>query len=187
MESSQATIVLIAAHIRGKWIGENNELLFRLKEDLRRFKQHTMGKPIIMGRKTYESIGKPLPGRCNIIVSRSMTDDREDYKVCNTLESAIKYAQEYIKDNSSDLDAKKIAKEIMIIGGGNIYKQALPMANKLLITEIRKNKKGDPDVSFPDYDTKGMWCEDDREEYSDEGVPCVFKVIRPHQPKLALY
>lgn len=160
-------LTLIVAHDKNLCIGNNNQLLFRLKEDLRRFKQHTMGKPIIMGRKTYESIGRPLPGRCNIVVSSTLTDNLPSIKVCGALEEAIAYAREHIQDNAS-------AKEIMIIGGGDIYRQALPQATRLLITEVGREAEGD--TYFPDYATGG-WDEEEAESYNDDGIPCVFRTL----------
>lgn len=159
-------------------IGKNNKLLFRLKVDLRRFKKLTMGKPIIMGRKTYESIGKPLPGRCNIIVSRTLTDNLPDNlsecKVCQDLTEALDYAKQYIREHASKLDGDEVDKEIMIIGGGDIYRQTLPMATKLFITEVGVEEGGD--TYFPKY-AASQWREERSENYDDGGIPCVFRIL----------
>lgn len=167
-------LTLIVVHDKNLCIGKNNDLLFRLKKDLQRFKAMTMGKPIIMGRKTYESIGRPLPGRCNIIVSRTMEDNLSGCKVCSTLEEAIAYAIKNIIDSERMSGKSNIKREIMIIGGGDIYQQTLPLASKLLVTEVEL--AGEGDTYFPEY-SGSEWREEQAEHYDDGGIPCVFKVL----------
>lgn len=127
-------------------IGKDNKMLWHLPEDLQRFKKITTGHHIIMGRKTFESIGKPLPNRTSIIVTR-----QEDYKaegciVVHSLKDAIK--------------AVKNDDECFIIGGGEIFEQAIPLANKLYYSQI--NKFFDGDAFFPDHKFVG-WTVLERE------------------------
>jgi len=131
-------ISIIAAVSKNRVIGNENRLPWHLTEDLKHFKQITMGKPIIMGRKTYGSIGKPLPGRHNIIVTRDNTFYAEGCTVVHSLKDAI--------------DAGNPAEEVMIIGGANIYEQALPLAHRLYLTLIHKEFEGD--TFFPEWNEK---------------------------------
>lgn len=127
---------IIVAVAKDYAIGHNNKLLWHISEDLKRFKAITMGMPIIMGRKTYQSIGKPLPGRKNIIITRNEQLKIEGCECHNTLESAI--------------DSCKDFKEVFIIGGGEIYKQTLPIADKLYLTVVDNHY--DADTFFPEID-----------------------------------
>lgn len=115
-------------------IGLNNRLPWRLPADLRYFRRITLGKPVVMGRKTFESIGKPLDGRTNIVVSRDPAYEAPGCVVASSLESA--------------LSAAAGAAETMIIGGANIYAQALPTANRLYLTLIHHDVEGD--TVFPE-------------------------------------
>src|SRR5581483_3024436 len=124
----------------------------RISDDLKRFKNLTMGHPIIFGRKTFASIGKPLPGRTNIVISRNSDFKAEGCIVVSSLEEAIE-------------KAKQIDSEIFIGGGGEIYKQALPLANKLYLTIVDSDAEGN--VFFPDW-TKDFTKELFREERFDE-------------------
>jgi dihydrofolate reductase len=132
-----AKISIIAALGKDGVIGKNKELLWRIPDDLKRFKRLTTGHPIIMGRKTHESIGRPLLERINIVVTRDKNYSAEGCVVTHSLEEALRKA----------VDADK--EEIFVIGGGEIYKQALPRADKLYLTLIEDDKEGD--VFFPDY------------------------------------
>ncbi len=142
-------ISLIAAMSKEKRaLGFQNKLLFRISDDLKRFKNLTSGHPIIMGRKTFESIGRPLPNRTNIIVTRNADFKAEGCIVTTSLEEAIKKAGE-------------IDNEIFVIGGGEIYKQALPITDKLYLTIVESDAEGD--VFFPDWResfTKETFCEE---------------------------
>jgi dihydrofolate reductase len=133
-------------------IGRGSDLLVRIPDDLKRFKSLTTGHPVIMGRKTYESIGKPLPNRTNIVVTRNADFKAEGVIVCTNIEDAIAEG------------TKKDSKEIFIIGGGEIYKQALPFTDKIYLTLFKTEIGGD--VFFPDYSefTKETF----REERFDE-------------------
>jgi dihydrofolate reductase len=123
-------INIIAAIGQRRELCKNNALLWAIPDDLKRFKQLTMGHPIIMGRKTFESIGRPLPGRTNLVVSRSGL----------SLEEALTQAQR-----------APGGKEIFVIGGAQIYEQALPLADKLYLTIIDASDK-DADIFFPAYE-----------------------------------
>lgn len=133
-------VSLIVAMANDRVIGVDNTLPWRLSADLKRFKAITMGKPIIMGRKTWESIGRPLPGRLNIVVSRNADYLAEGAKVVNSLDAAIALASQ---DHSD---------EIMIMGGANLYGQALPYVDKMYITHIDLDVQGD--AWFPEYDAE---------------------------------
>ena len=135
-------VSLIVAMANDRVIGIDNTLPWRLPADLKRFKATTMGKPIIMGRKTWDSIGRPLPGRLNIVISRNADYPAEGAKVVTSLEAAITLAEQEAAD------------EIMIMGGANIYEQAMPLVNKMYLTLIDLNIKGD--AWFPKYDPS-LW------------------------------
>lgn len=129
-------ISLIVAHDENNVIGLNNAMPWHLPGDLAYFKRTTMGKPMIMGRKTFESIGKPLPGRTNIVITRDEEYAREGIVIVHSLEEAL-------------AQAEKESEEIMIIGGEQIFRMILPMANRLYVTKIEKQYEGD--TFFPSY------------------------------------
>lgn len=133
-------ISLIAAVDKKNGLGKDNQLLCHLPADLRHFKEITMGKPIIMGRKTYESIGKPLPGRLNIVLSQQALSIA-GVDVVNNLTKALHQAQE--------------APEIMIIGGATLFAQALPSAVRIYLTRIHHQFAAD--VFFPKLG-QSIWC-----------------------------
>ena len=122
-------------------IGAGNQLLWHLPKDLKHFKELTSGHPIIMGRKTYESIGKPLPNRTNIVISRKTDWFEEGILIVGSIKEAIKFA-------------KKIDENIFIIGGGNIYKQTIDLADKLEVTLVKAELEAD--TFFPKIDAK-IW------------------------------
>nr|WP_272211476.1 dihydrofolate reductase [Marinicella sp. W31]MDC2877366.1 dihydrofolate reductase [Marinicella sp. W31] len=148
-------IEMIAAVAENNVIGSEGAMPWKLSSDLKRFKAITTGKPVIMGRKTYESIGRPLPNRTNIIVTRNQHFVADNCIVINVLHEAIEVAQE--KSRSSGSGA------ICIIGGGEIYRQAMPYAGKLHITHVEKELGGD--TVFPDIDPDIWQIE------SNEAVP----------------
>jgi dihydrofolate reductase len=129
-------ISIIAAMDRNRLIGSNNQLPWHLPADLAHFKAVTMGKPVIMGRKTYESIGRPLPGRTNIVLTRSAGFQPEGVLVAESLEKAFEYVV------AED--------EAMIIGGSSVYEHALPLADRLYLTYVENSYQGD--AWFPDFD-----------------------------------
>ncbi|KGP63100.1 dihydrofolate reductase [Legionella norrlandica] len=147
-------VSLIAAIDEAGGLGANNQLLCYLPADLQHFKSITMGKPIVMGRKTYESIGKPLPGRLNIVVSHSFTP-RPGLVVANSLEEALKQAAN--------------APEVMIIGGAKIYSQAMPMASRLYITRIHHQFPAD--VFFPIINELEWSCQNKEYRSQDDKNP----------------
>ena len=132
-------ITLIAAIGRNRELGKKGDLTWRLSSDLKRFKELTTGHPIIMGRKTYESIGRPLPNRMNIIVTRDSTYAREGCTVVHSFEAALAAAKE------------AGAEKIFVIGGGEIYREALPFADTLALTRIDAEDPG-ADVFFPEFE-----------------------------------
>ena len=134
-------ISMIAAMANNRIIGNDNKMPWHLPADLQHFKQVTMSKPVIMGRKTFESIGRPLPGRQNIIISRNEAYSVPGIEVVKSPEEALALV--------SNVD------EVMIIGGGNIYKQFLDKATTLYLTFIELDVAGD--TQFPDYEEVADW------------------------------
>lgn len=137
---NQCIISLILAMADNGTIGDKNALPWHLPNDLQFFKKSTMGKPIVMGRKTYQSIGRPLPGRTNVVISRSLEED--------ALPGCLIYP-----DLSVAIEALKRAhhaQEIMIMGGAQIYKAALPLMDRLYLTHVHANIEGD--TQMPPFD-----------------------------------
>jgi dihydrofolate reductase len=122
-------------------IGFDNQLLWHLPKDLKHFKDITSGHPIIMGRKTYESIGKPLPNRTNIVVSRKKDWFEEGILIVGSIKEALKFA-------------KKIDEEVFVIGGGNIYEQTMEVVDRLEVTLVKADLEAD--TFFPKIDPK-IW------------------------------
>lgn len=155
-------IALIAAVSSNRAIGTDNHLVFQIREDMKYFKKMTEGKIVIMGRKTYESIGRPLPNRLNIVVTRDKSFTAEGVIVHHSWEGARHSAREHAKVKGTD--------EIMVIGGGEIYALALRDASVLYLTEI-KEVVSDADAFFPivnEYE----WKEKSRTRNAKrEGVP----------------
>ena len=139
---NEIDIVLVAAVAQNGVIGREGDMPWRLASDFRRFRQITMGKPQVMGRKTFASIGKPLPGRTNIIVSRDPELSIEGCLTANSLEDALSLAR-------ADASAKGVD-EICIQGGGEIYRQAIRLADRLRITHVETELQGD--TVFPEID-----------------------------------
>lgn len=144
------TLTLIVARASNGVIGRDNQLPWHLPEDLKHFKQTTMGAPIIMGRKTHESIGRPLPGRRNVVVTR---DASRRFNGCDTvtdLPAALALA------------AQDQAPEAFLIGGAQLYAEGMVMADKLIVTEIMADYEGD--ATFPELDPN-EWEEVSREAH----------------------
>lgn len=137
-QRNESKISIIVAHDDKRGIGKENGLLWHISEDLKRFKALTTGHPIIMGRKTFESIGKPLPNRTNILVTRDSDYRAAGVVVTHSLDEALKEAE---KSPGSD--------NVFIIGGGEIYRQALVRADKLYVTHVEGNFNAD--TFFPEY------------------------------------
>jgi len=149
---------IIVAQAQNRVIGINNNLPWHLPEDLRYFKQVTMGKPIIMGRKTFDSIGRPLPGRTNIVITRDGSYQPEGVKVVNSLEAARELAESICTIDGCD--------EAMVIGGAQIYEQALSLADRLYLTQVHADVNGD--AWFPAFHP-GDWMEMGRDDFAASG------------------
>lgn len=141
--------VIVVAVSRNGIIGRDGDMPWRLSTDLKRFKALTLGKPVIMGRKTFQSIGKPLPGRTNVIVTRDTSYHPGDVAVANSLDDAIAQASEVALGDGLD--------EICIIGGGEIYRQAIEGADTLHVTHVEADVDGD--TAFPEIDPS-IWIAD---------------------------
>jgi dihydrofolate reductase len=150
----QHEISLICAVARNRVIGRNNQLLWRLKSDLRHFRDLTTGKPVIMGRKTHNSIGRPLPNRDNIVVTRDRAFVADGVFVVHTLDEAFRVAEDCAKERAVD--------EIMVAGGGDIYAQTIERADALYLTEVDMEPEGD--AWFPPVD-RMLWEEISRKTH----------------------
>lgn len=147
---------MIVAHAGNRIIGKDNDMPWHLPADLAYFKKTTLGKPIIMGRKTYESIGRPLPGRKNIVISRDKNYQAQGIETVTSVEDALALVQD--------------VEEIMVIGGGAIYQHCMPAATRLYITHIEADVDGD--THFPSYDTTNEWqlVSSDKREKDDKNA-----------------
>ena len=154
-------VSIIAAMDRNRLIGNRNQLPWHLPADLAHFKQVTMGKPIIMGRKTYESIGRALPGRTNIVLTRSSDFNAEGVLTANTLEQALDYV------SAED--------EVMIIGGSAIYELTLPRADQLYLTYVENSFEGD--AWFPDFDLDQWHVIASEEHSADEKNSSAYRFV----------
>jgi len=155
-------ISLIVAHDTNFVMGKDNKMPWHIREDLAYFKKMTMGKAMVMGRKTFESIGKALPGRLTVIVTRNPGYIAEGATVVHDFDEAIRIASNH-------------AEEVMIIGGGEIFKLALPIADRLYVTLIEKEYEGD--TFFPPYDVN-EWkvVEESEEKINDDKTRFKFVV-----------
>ena len=151
-----ATIALVVARASNGVIGINNRLPWHISADLQHFKRLTVGKPVVMGRKTYESIGKPLPRRTNIVVTRDQTWKAEGVLVAHDLVTALALAYEDLHRTG--------AKEVAVIGGAEIFREILPQAGRVYLTEVRRDYEGDAilDTDF------SAWRETAREDHPPE-------------------
>ncbi|WP_342245074.1 dihydrofolate reductase [Pseudomonas sp. OTU5201] len=139
-------LCLIAALAQNRVIGRDNQLPWHLPADLKHFKAMTLGKPIIMGRKTWDSLGRPLPGRLNLVVSRQSGLVLEGAEVFPSLESAIERAAAWAREEE--------AEELMLIGGAQLYAEGLAQADRLYLTRVELAPEGDahfPEVSQQDW------------------------------------
>jgi len=155
-------ISLIAAMANDRVIGKDNDMPWHMPADLKHFKQVTMGKPVIMGRKTYESIGRPLPGRTNIVITRNLDWKIDGVEVVNSPENALELLQD--------------VEEVMVIGGGNIYQQFLPKADCLYLTFIDLEVEGD--TRFPDWKQNAEWTLIEQQEFAaDDKNPHPYQFV----------
>lgn len=138
-------VTIVVAMGKNHGIGKENQLLWHLPKDLKHFKELTSGHPIIMGRKTYESIGKPLPNRTNIVISRKQDWFQEGILIVGSIKEAVKFAQ-------------KIDENVFIIGGGNIYEQTLDFTDRIEVTMVDATLEAD--TFFPKID-ENIWIKTD--------------------------
>lgn len=150
-------IAMIAAMAKNRIIGADNDMPWHLPADLKHFKAITLGKAVIMGRKTYESIGRALPGRPNIVITSNADYSLSDATVVDSPESAFEVAKALSPEQSEN-------DEVMIIGGGTIYQSFLDKADTLYLTHIDLDVDGD--TQFPDYEAAASWKEVSREAHS---------------------
>jgi dihydrofolate reductase len=142
---------IIVAMDRNRVIGRGDTLPWHISSDLKNFKKITMGNPIIMGRKTHESIGRPLPGRENIILTRDKNYSSEGCTVLHSMDEIFEHCKEVV--------------EVMITGGSEIYKLSLEQATRLYLTEVHTEIEGD--TFFPEFD-RSEWREVSREDHSSD-------------------
>ena len=158
MNQTSLPLAMIAALADNRVIGLDNKMPWHLPADLKHFKAMTLGKPIIMGRKTWDSLGRPLPGRLNLVVSRQPDLHVEGAETFTTLDAALVRAEQWEREQGVD--------ELMLIGGAQLYTQALGQAQRLYLTRIEVNPAGD--AFFPAYD-EADWERVDSEAHPAEG------------------
>ena len=164
--AKQTCVSIIVAMAENGVIGVDGRLPWRLPTDMAHFKATTMGKPVIMGRKTFEGIGKPLPGRQNIVISRNAVIEVDGVRTAASVEAALELGHMAAEEMGVD--------EIMVIGGGEIYAQTLLRAQRIYLTEVHMAVDGD--VTFPMID-RDIWTEVSRENYSQgERDDCDFSI-----------
>lgn len=157
---ARPTISFVVARADNGVIGRNNALPWHLPADLKHFKRLTVGKPVVMGRKTFDSIGKPLPGRHNIVMTRDPAWRADGVTVVANLAEAVAAA---------GLDPKSRADEVMIIGGAAVYAEALPIATRVYLTEVHDSPAGD--TILPRF-APDRWRETAREDHpAEDGRP----------------
>ena len=165
-------VVLVLAAAENGVIGRGDALPWELPDDLQHFKRTTIGRPIIMGRKTFESVGFPLPGRRNIVITRDASWQHEGVLTCHTLEDALERAFEQALIDGADA--------AMVVGGAEIYRLALPRADKVVLTRVRGQVAGD--VVF-DLDLLAGWEEVETAHYdADGGNSHAFAVVELTPP-----
>ncbi|OED44098.1 dihydrofolate reductase [Endozoicomonas sp. (ex Bugula neritina AB1)] len=160
-------LAMIAAVAENNAIGINNKMPWYLPGDLRYFKAVTMGKPIIMGRKTFDSLKKPLPGRTNIVITRDSQWSHEGVNVVHSLDDAIDLAEGVALINGNE--------EIMVIGGEQIYRMAMEKADRLYLTKVHQSFEGD--AFFPEFD-ENQWVESSRQDlHSEDEEPLTYSYL----------
>ncbi|MDF7812151.1 dihydrofolate reductase [Hymenobacter sp. YC55] len=158
-------LAFVVAAAENGVIGRDNQLIWHLPADLKHFKQLTQGHPVVMGRRTYESIGRPLPNRTNIVVTRQADWQADGCETARSVPEALEFA--------SQLD-----EQVFVIGGAEIYRQALPAADTIYLTEVHRSFEGD--VTFPDLD-RAVWREETRERHEADdkhAYPFTFVTLR---------
>ncbi len=163
-------VALVLARARNGVIGKGGALPWRLKSDLALFKATTLFKPVIMGRKTWDSLPiKPLPGRLNVVLSSDGSFEPDQALVCESFNDALQIAREHAADDGAD--------EVCVIGGAQLFEAALPRAKRIYLTEVQADVEGD--VVFPPFD-ESEWREVRREEHPagpDDQYPFIFRVL----------
>ncbi len=154
-------LCLIAALAENRVIGRDNQLPWHLPADLKHFKAKTLGKPIIMGRKTWDSLGRPLPGRLNLVVSRQAGLVLAGAEVFPSLDAAIVRADEWAREQGVD--------ELMLIGGAQLYEQGLAQAERLYLTRVALQPQGD--AWFPAFAESDWQCSEREEQPAVDSAP----------------
>ena len=158
------SLVIIVAYTKNHMIGRGNAMPWHLPDDLKRFKAMTLGKVLLMGRKTFDSIGKPLPGRETVVLTRDKNWQHPGVRVLHTLDEALDFAK---------------TREVIMAGGANLYAQLLPFADKLEVTEIDVSLEGD--AYFPAVDPL-KWQEASRIHHAQDGKhPYAFDFVTYHR------
>ncbi len=166
---TQATIAMMMAMDKNKLIGSEGGLPWRIPGDLAYFKRVTMGKPVIMGRKTFDSIGKPLPGRTNIVVTRNTHWQADGVVVVHSLDDAIVAGNEAVKQHPTD--------EIMIIGGASLCRDAMSMTKRFYLTTVDKAYDGDTWLESFDWSDWQVASEDVQLTENTGGLPVTYWVL----------
>ncbi len=168
-------IALIWAMARNRVIGRNNALPWRLPADMKHFRELTTGHPVLMGRKTFESLGRPLPNRTNIVITSDRRYAPKGCLVAHSLDEAVELAIVHVPP---------IDPEIFVIGGQKLYTQMLSRADRLYITQVETDAEGD--AWFPEFDL-GKWCEIQRDLHPADDknpYPCIFLTLERKRPGL---
>ncbi|HEX8424733.1 dihydrofolate reductase [Hymenobacter sp.] len=158
-------VAFVVAAAENGVIGRDNQLIWHLPADLKHFKQLTQGHPVVMGRRTYESIGRPLPNRTNIVITRQADWQAEGCEVAPSVPAALERARQFDE-------------EVFVIGGAEIYRQALPAADLIYLTEVHHSFEGD--VFFPELD-RAVWREEARQRHEADdkhAYPFTFVTLR---------
>ncbi|MCY1281010.1 Dihydrofolate reductase type 3 [compost metagenome] len=166
MKPTRLPLAMIAALAENRVIGLDNRMPWHLPADLRHFKAMTLGKPIIMGRKTWDSLGRPLPGRLNLVVSRQPGLALEGAEVFPSLEEALQRADAWAREQGVD--------ELMLIGGAQLYAQAQPLAERLYLTRIALQPEGD--AWFPELEANWHLASSIEHVATDESPAHAFEV-----------
>lgn len=161
-------ISIIAAVAQNNVIGKDNKLLWRLKKDMQWFKKHTSGHCVLMGRKTFESLGKPLPNRKNIVITSKPIENNEDLLFFKSIEEGINYAKEHGET------------ELFVIGGGDIYKQLLPKAETIYLTIVDCEPDGDTFFPILEYSNYKIVFEEYHESDEFNEFPFSFIIMNSY-------
>ncbi len=165
MITEPVRIVFVVACAQNGVIGVDGKLPWHISADLQHFKRMTLGKPVVMGRKTYESIGRPLPRRTNIVVTRDANWRAEGVTMANDVATALALAYE---------DAHRVGvDEVAVIGGAEIYRQTLPQAARIYLTEVHRDYPGDAKLAI----SRDGWRETAREDHAAEGDQPAFSFV----------